>query len=73
MIDYDSFTYEKREKLVVADPAERKKWKAIGLRRLMRETKLSQTAVSNAIKGKPVRPRTLSIIRQTADRLATES
>ena len=72
MIDSDIYIYEKRTKLVVADLSERKKWSAIGLRRLMRESKLTQAPVSNALKGKRVRLRTLSIIRQTADRLLTE-
>jgi hypothetical protein len=69
MIDSDIYVFEKRTKLIIADPAERKIWSAIGLRRLMRESKLTQAPVSNALKGKPVRPRTLAIIRQTADRL----
>jgi hypothetical protein len=73
MIDSDIYVFEKRTKLVIAEPSERKKWAAIGLRRLKRESNLSLTPVSNAIKGKPVRPRTLSIIRQTAGRLVTES
>jgi hypothetical protein len=69
MIDSDIYIYEKREKLEIAHPAERKKWTAIGLNRLIKESKLSQTPVSNALKGEGVRPQTLSIIRQTADRL----
>ena len=72
MVDSDIYIYEKRTKLVIADPAERKKWKAIGLNRLKREANLSQKPVSNALKGKGVRPRTLSIIRQTAARLQSE-
>ena len=71
MIDSDIYVFEKRTKLVIADPSERQKWKAIGLRRLKRETNLSLTPVSNAIKGKGVRPRTLSIIRETAAKLVT--
>jgi hypothetical protein len=55
LIDSDIYIFEKRTKLVIADPSE--------------ETKLTQAPVSNALKGKPVRPRTLSIIRQTAARL----
>jgi hypothetical protein len=70
MVDSDIYIYERRTKLVIADPSERKKWKAIGLRRLAREANLSQEPVSNASKGIAVRPRTLSIIRQTADRLS---
>jgi hypothetical protein len=69
MVDSDIYIFEKRTKLVIADPSERKKWSAIGLRRLMRESKLTQAPVSNGLKGKGVRPRTLSIIRETADRL----
>jgi hypothetical protein len=55
MLDFQVYVYEKQRKTVVADASERKRWSAIGIRRLMRETKLSQAAVSNAIKGKPVR------------------
>ena len=68
-----TFIFEKRTKLVIADSSERKKWRAIGLRRLMRESKLTQAPVSNVLRGKPVRHRTLSIIRQAADRLVTKS
>jgi hypothetical protein len=66
MIDSDVFVYEKRTKLVIADLPERKRWSAIGVRRLMRECKLSQAPVSKAIKGEPIRRRTLTIIRQVA-------
>jgi hypothetical protein len=70
MVDSDIYIYEKRTKLVIADASERKKWSDVGLRRLMRESNLSQEPVSNAIKGTGVRPRTLAIIRQTAARLS---
>jgi hypothetical protein len=69
MIDPTIRVFEKLTKLVIADPSERKRWSAIGLRRLIRESKLSQEPVSNAFKGKGVRPRTLSTIRQAAARL----
>jgi hypothetical protein len=72
MLDSQVHVYGKQRKMVVADAAERKRWSAIGVRRLMRESKLSQPPVSNAIKGKPVRPRTLAIIRQTAARIVAE-
>ena len=71
MIDFDNCIFEKRAKTIVADPSERKRWAAVGLRRLMRESKLSQAPVSNAINGKRVRLQTLSIIRQAAARLST--
>jgi hypothetical protein len=72
MVDSDIYIYEKRTKLVIADASERKKWSDVGPRRLMRESNLSQEPVSNAIKGKGVRPRTLAIIRQTAARILAE-
>jgi hypothetical protein len=72
MIDSDIFVYEKRTKLVIADPSERKKFTGIGWRRLARESNLSPGPVGKVIKGKGVRPQTLSIIRQTADRLQHE-
>jgi hypothetical protein len=70
MIDSDVYVYEKRTKLVIADVSERKRWSAIGVRRLIRESNLSQEPVSRAIKGKPVRRQTLSIIRQAAARFS---
>jgi hypothetical protein len=73
MLDFSIQVYEKQRKMVVADASERKRWFAIGVRRLMRESKLSQEPVSNAIKGKPVRRQTLSIIRQAVARMILAS
>lgn len=72
MLDSQVHVYEKRRKTVVADATERRSWFAIGVRRLMRESKLSQAPVSNAIKGKPVRRQTLSIIRQALAKIQRE-
>lgn len=72
MIDSDIFIYEKRQRLVIADPSERKKLAAVGLRRLARESKLSLAPVGKVIKGKGVRPQTLLTIRQTAARILAE-
>jgi hypothetical protein len=69
MLDFGIQVYEKQRTMVVADASEREKWSVIGLRRLMRESKLSQEPVSKAIKGKPVRRQTLSTIRQAAKRI----
>lgn len=69
MLDSQVHVCEKQRKMVVADASEKKRWSAIGVRRLMRESKLSQEPVSNAIKGKPVRPQTFSIIRQVAAKI----
>jgi hypothetical protein len=70
MIDPTIPVFKKRTTLVIADPAERKRWSALGIRRLMRESRLSQQPVSNALKGKGVRLQTLLTIRQTAARLS---
>ena len=72
MVDSQLYTYEKRTNMVVADASEKKVWSAIGVRRLMRECRLSQAPISNAIMGKPVRRQTLALIRQTAARLERE-
>jgi hypothetical protein len=73
MLDSEVYVYEKQGKLVVADASERKAWSRLGLRRLKRESNLSQAPVSNAIKGKPVRLQTLSIIREAAARIYSVS
>ena len=74
MLDIGIHVYEKQKKMVVADASERKKWSVvIGLRRLMRESKLSQEPVSKAIKGIAVRRQTLSTIRQAANRITGAS
>jgi hypothetical protein len=70
MLDFVIHAYEKQRRRIVADALERKKCSVvIGLRRLMRESKLSQEPVSHAIKGEPVRRQTLSTIRQAANRI----
>jgi hypothetical protein len=69
MLDSQVYVYEKQRKTVVADASARKSWFAIGVRRLMREAKLSQAPVSNATKGEPVRRQTLSIIREAATKI----
>jgi hypothetical protein len=70
MIDSGIYTYNKITTMAVIDASERKMLAAIGIRRLKRESKLSQAPVSNAIKGKPVRRQTLSILRQAAQRVS---
>jgi hypothetical protein len=72
MLDSSIYTYEKLTKMVVADAAERERLAAIGIRPLKRESKLSQAPISNAIKGIPIKLRTLAIIRQAAARLTAK-
>ena len=69
MVDSDMYIYEKRTKLVIADPSERKKWSAIGVRRLMRESGLSQKTVYKILSGGPVRRHTMASFRQAIDKI----
>jgi hypothetical protein len=73
MLDFDIHLYEQQRHALVGDATERKRWSAIGVRPLMRLTGLTQATVYKILAGKPVRRQTLSIIRQTADRLVTKS
>src|SRR6266850_2304596 len=49
----------KTAKMVVAEASDRKRWKKIGVRELMRKSKLSQKAVYSIMNGQPVRRSTL--------------
>jgi hypothetical protein len=73
MLDFDIKVYEKQKTMVIAEAFERERWSDIGVRRLMRESKLSQAAVSKAIKGEPIRRQTLSTIREAAKRITGAS
>ena len=66
MVDFKMKEYGKA-KLVVADPSDRRKWKGIGVRSLMRKSSLSQKAVYAVIAGKPVRKETLASFRKALD------
>ncbi|MGA8222510.1 MAG: DNA polymerase [Candidatus Acidiferrales bacterium] len=67
IIDFDIQVYGPSGKLVVADPFDRKKWARVGVRRWMRETKLTQKAVYAIISGKGVRPQSLATFRSAAE------
>ena len=56
--------------MVVADSSERKKWAKIGVRRLIRETSLTQKAIYSILSGKGVRPQTMATFRAVADLLS---
>ncbi len=73
IVDSEIYTYEKLTKMVVIDHPERKKLAEIGIRPLRRESKLSQEPILNAIKGIPIRVRTLAIIRKAAARLGNKA
>lgn len=72
MIDSSVYTYEKLTKMVVIDAPERKRLKALGIRPLKRESKLSQAPIANAIRGIPIKLRTLAVIRKAAATLSAK-
>lgn len=69
MLDFNLQVYEMQKRNIIADPSDRKRWSAIGVRALMRESALSQKAVYKILSGEPVRPQTLSTFRQVADKI----
>jgi len=64
MLDSDIYVFEKQGKLVVADPSDRKRWRAIGVRVLIRKSGLSPTTVYAILDGEPVRRQTLLTFRR---------
>ena len=69
MLDSKIEIYTSSGKLVIADESERQKWSKIGVRRLMRATKLTQPPVYSILSGKGDRPQTMAIFRAGVDLL----
>jgi hypothetical protein len=69
MLEPKSGLYEKQRKMCVADPSERKAWRAMGVRRLIKESGLSQTTVYKILTGNPVRRQILLDFRQQIGRI----
>jgi hypothetical protein len=67
MLDFKLKEYRKGSTSVIADTADRKRWASIGVRELMRRSKLSQKAVYAIVEGKPVRRQTLKLLKQEID------
>jgi len=57
------FRYLARRELVVADEYETGEWRKIGVRKLMRATKLTQKAIYSILSGKGVRQQTMHVFR----------
>jgi hypothetical protein len=70
MLDPKIQIYAPSGKLVVADSSERKMWAKVGIRRLIRETSLTQKAIYSILSGKGVRPQTMATFRAVADSLS---
>jgi hypothetical protein len=67
LVDYKITEFRKRSKLVIADASDRRRWKRMGVRPMMRKSGLSQKAVSAIIEGEPVRRQTLATFSKAAD------
>ena len=59
VLDFKLKEYGNESKMVIADRADRMRWKEAGLRFGMRKSGLSQKAVSAILNGEPVRAGTL--------------
>lgn len=69
MVDFKMREYGK-PKLVVAEASDRRRWKQMGMRNLIRKSRLSQKAVYSIVTGQPVRRNTLETFRRGADESA---
>jgi hypothetical protein len=69
MLNPNIQTYGPSEKFTVADSPERKEWAKIGVRQLMRATRLTQRTVYSILSGKGVRQQTMAMFRTGLDSL----
>lgn len=68
MIDPSIHLYVPQKGICIADSSERKRWSEIGVRELIRRSRLSQTTVYKILSGEPVRNYVLSGFRLAVDR-----
>jgi hypothetical protein len=66
MLDPNTEVYATGKKLHIADSADRKRWSAMGIRQLIRQSGLSQTTVYKILEGKPVRAYVLENFRRAS-------
>jgi hypothetical protein len=59
MLDFKVKEYRERSHLVIAEAVDRRRWARLGVRELMRRSKLSQKTIYAIVDGKPVRRSTL--------------
>ncbi len=67
ILDFKLKEYGNESKMVIADAADRKGWRRMGVRHLIRKSDLSQTTVYAILDGKPVRRSTLVNFARTVD------
>jgi hypothetical protein len=56
--------------MAVADVSETKRWKKIGVRQIIRKTRLSQKVVYAVLEGKPIRRQTLATCKRALEAFA---
>lgn len=64
LLDFRLQEYRTTRKMAVGSISDRRRWKKLGLRNLIRKTALSQKTVYAIITGQPVRTATLAIFRK---------
>lgn len=67
LLDFEVLEYRPSGKLVIADSVLREKIAKFSFRELMHRTGLSQKPLYAILRGKPVRSRTLAILKRTLD------
>jgi hypothetical protein len=67
LLDFRLKEYRTTARMAVAGISDRRRWKKIGVRNLIRKSKLSQKAVYAILNGQSVRASTLAIFRRAID------
>jgi len=67
LLDFRLKEYRATARMAVANVSDRRRWKKIGVRNLIRKCKLSQKAVYVILNGQPVRASTFAIFRRAID------
>jgi len=67
ILDFKLKEYGNESKMVIASGADRKRWRKLGIRYLMRKSNLSQTTVYAILDGEPVRRQTLALFKRSSD------
>jgi hypothetical protein len=67
LVDFKVHEFRKKSNMVVADVSDRKRWKKIGVRQIIRKSGLTQKPVYAIINRQPVRKSTLAVFRRAVD------
>jgi hypothetical protein len=67
LLDFRLKEYRTTARMAVASVSDRRRWKKIGVRNLIRKSKLSQKPVYAILNGQPVRVSTFAIFRWAID------